>query len=325
MQGMILFAMLGGELLVQYRITFARSGRATRRPRRGRRREQQHRRRRARLGRRVRHAAALRRARRAARRALGRAQPRRRGDDARRRRDGLSAPSSGSAARPASCCPLAIAVAALAGGAVALILAFLVITLRANQIVSGLALTIFCRRGRAVVVPRQRLQPRRQSGAVLVRGGQRLRPRTTCPSSGPSSSRRPGSSTPRGSASSSSRYYLSRTRPGLNVRAVGESPAAADAMGISVTRYRYAPHARRRRVRGRRRRVLQPRADARLGRRAHRRRRLDRDRARHLRVLARRPLPRRRVRLRRLLGAPVHAAGARGDDRARSSSRRCRT
>ena len=38
--------------------------------------------------------------------------------------------------------PIAVGVAALAGAAVALILAFLVITLRANQIVSGLALTI---------------------------------------------------------------------------------------------------------------------------------------------------------------------------------------
>ena len=39
--------------------------------------------------------------------------------------------------------PVAVAVAALAGAGAALILAFLVITLRANQIVSGLALTIF--------------------------------------------------------------------------------------------------------------------------------------------------------------------------------------
>ncbi len=33
--------------------------------------------------------------------------------------------------------------------------------------------------------------------------------------------------------------YLARTRPGLNVRAVGDSPGAADAMGIDVTAYRY--------------------------------------------------------------------------------------
>ena len=37
----------------------------------------------------------------------------------------------------------AVAVAALAGGAIALIHAFLVITMRASQIVSGLAITIF--------------------------------------------------------------------------------------------------------------------------------------------------------------------------------------
>ncbi len=36
-------------------------------------------------------------------------------------------------------------------------------------------------------------------------------------------------------------YYIYRTRPGLNLRAVGDSPATADALGISVagTRYTY--------------------------------------------------------------------------------------
>lgn len=34
-------------------------------------------------------------------------------------------------------------------------------------------------------------------------------------------------------------YFLKRTRTGLNLRAVGESPATADAAGINVTRYKY--------------------------------------------------------------------------------------
>ena len=34
-------------------------------------------------------------------------------------------------------------------------------------------------------------------------------------------------------------YFLNRTRPGLQLRAVGESPATADAAGINVVKYKY--------------------------------------------------------------------------------------
>ena len=34
-------------------------------------------------------------------------------------------------------------------------------------------------------------------------------------------------------------WFLNRTRTGLNLRAVGENPATADAAGINVTRYKY--------------------------------------------------------------------------------------
>jgi simple sugar transport system permease protein len=35
-------------------------------------------------------------------------------------------------------------------------------------------------------------------------------------------------------------FFINRTRPGMNLRAVGENPRAADAMGLSVARSRYA-------------------------------------------------------------------------------------
>ena len=35
-------------------------------------------------------------------------------------------------------------------------------------------------------------------------------------------------------------FYLFRTRPGLSLRSVGESPATADSVGLSVTRIRYS-------------------------------------------------------------------------------------
>ena len=36
-----------------------------------------------------------------------------------------------------------------------------------------------------------------------------------------------------------SKMFLGHTRVGLNLRAVGESPATADAAGINVTKYKY--------------------------------------------------------------------------------------
>jgi len=134
--------------------------------------------------------------------------------------------------------PLSIGVAALAGGIAALILAFLVVTLRANQIVSGLALTIFC--GAAGLSSylgndfNLADNPARFSfDAVNAFGLQDL------PVLGPVVFGQTWLVYASWLCVVGVGYYLSRTRPGLNVRAVGESPAAADAMGISVTKYRY--------------------------------------------------------------------------------------
>jgi general nucleoside transport system permease protein len=134
---------------------------------------------------------------------------------------------------------LAVCVAAVAGAAMALIHAFLVITLRASQIVSGLALTIFAgaaglssylgndlnladspaRYSFHPVFP-ESMQGWPVVGPILFGQNVLVYISWACVVA--------------------VWLYLSRTRPGLNVRAVGESPASADAMGINVTAYRYA-------------------------------------------------------------------------------------
>ena len=305
MEGMILFTALGGELLVRYRLRFTRGRhraprrlpRPSDRPRRAR--EQLAPRRRDRIGHRVRDAAPLRRARRAARGALRRAQPRSRGDDAGRRRDGLLGRAERSAVRAGTALFLAVLVAALAGAAMALLFAFLVITLRANQIVSGLALTIFAGAAGLSSYLGNDLGLADSPADAPVRRPSTRSASPTSPSSARSCSGRRGSSTRRGRSSRSSPSTSRARGPGLNVRAVGESPQTADAMGISVTALPLPARPRGRRARRRRRCLLQPRADAAVGRRPHRRRGLDRDRARHLRLLAARALPGRRLLLRR--------------------------
>ena len=120
--------------------------------------------------------------------------------------------------------PLAILVAAIAGAAMAAIHAFLVVTLRANQIVSGLALTIFAGAAGLSSYLGNDLQARRRAGA-------RTRSRPFLPHSwqtatvvGPIFFKQSALVYASWVCVLLVALYLNRTRPGLNVRAVGESP-----------------------------------------------------------------------------------------------------
>jgi simple sugar transport system permease protein len=128
----------------------------------------------------------------------------------------------------------AFVAAMLAATALALIHAFLAVTLRANQIVSGLAVTLFGTGltsfvGKPFVgvnpavtldrLPVPVLADIPVLGEVLfnqdalVYASYVLVPAIW--------------------------YFIYRTRPGLNLRAIGESPATADAMGVGVSSRRY--------------------------------------------------------------------------------------
>jgi ABC-type uncharacterized transport system permease subunit len=131
---------------------------------------------------------------------------------------------------------LGLALAMLAGGLISLIHAVVTIHLRADQVVSGLALT-FLGTGLARVLG-EGLSNAGETArlpafsipflanvpvvgpiffhdqSVLVYVGYLLVPLAW--------------------------FWINRTRPGLDLRAVGEAPAAADAQGINVYRTRYA-------------------------------------------------------------------------------------
>ena len=132
----------------------------------------------------------------------------------------------------------ALVVAAVAGGLMALIHAFLVITLRANQIVSGLALTIFAGAAGLSSYLGNDLdlsgEPAKHSFAPLDVLGL-----GDVPVVGPIVFDQSALVYLSWACVLAIALYLGRTRPGLNVRAVGESPATADAMGIGVTLHRY--------------------------------------------------------------------------------------
>ena len=132
----------------------------------------------------------------------------------------------------------AVGVAALAGAAMALIHAFLVITMRASQIVSGLALTIFAGAAGLASYLGNDLgltgAPAEHTFAPLDLFGL-----GDLPVLGPIVFDQNVLVYVSWLCVIGVGLYLTRTRPGLNVRAVGEAPASADAMGINVVAYRY--------------------------------------------------------------------------------------
>ena len=139
---------------------------------------------------------------------------------------------------------IAIAASFLAGALAALLFSFLTITLRANQNVTGLALTIF---GTGVGQYIGEIMRIREGGFVAV--GNDLKAVFI--------------SSPFPQAMQDIPYvgkilfgnsiffylgvvlaivmhlFLNKSRTGLQLRSVGESPATADAAGINVSRYRY--------------------------------------------------------------------------------------
>jgi simple sugar transport system permease protein len=123
---------------------------------------------------------------------------------------------------------LGLLAGALLGGVLALLHAFVTITLRADQVVSGLAVTFL------------------GTGLTSILGGAY----TGKPSPNPTPVFLPLlDRVPLEQiviifvgvlVAIAAWYYVNRTRPGLNLRSVGEYPAAADALGLNVYRIRYA-------------------------------------------------------------------------------------
>jgi general nucleoside transport system permease protein len=134
---------------------------------------------------------------------------------------------------------LAVGMAAFAGLVLSAVHAFLVVTLRASQIVSGLALTIFAGGlGLSSYLGNDLgladLPPSHQLGEIDVFG------LSDVPVVGPVLFHQSALVYASWAVTIAVALYLARTRLGLNVRAIGEAPDAADAMGINVAAYRYA-------------------------------------------------------------------------------------
>jgi general nucleoside transport system permease protein len=130
--------------------------------------------------------------------------------------------------------PLAFLAAILAAMLLALIHAFLTVTLRTNQIVSGLAVTLFGTGLTSFVgKPFVGVTPPVMLERVALPG------LSNVPFLGEVLFNQDPVIYASYVLAPAIWYFIYRTRPGLNLRAIGESPATADAMGVGVLSRRY--------------------------------------------------------------------------------------
>lgn len=127
-----------------------------------------------------------------------------------------------------------LAAGMLAGGALASVHAFLAITMRANQIVSGLALVIFGT-GLSTFLG----QPVEGTPLAARLPDRAIPLLADLPGLGPVLFRQDLVVYATWLLAALTAVLLTRTRAGLSLRAVGESPATADAAGLHVSALRY--------------------------------------------------------------------------------------
>ena len=131
---------------------------------------------------------------------------------------------------------LGVFVAMIFAGLISQVHAFITITLQADQVVSGLALT-FLGTGISLVLG----EGLSKAGTVSLLPNFSIPLLSQIPLLGPVFFTRQSIMVYIGYLMIPlAWYYINRTRPGLHLRAVGEYPSAADALGINVFRMRYA-------------------------------------------------------------------------------------
>lgn len=133
---------------------------------------------------------------------------------------------------------LAVLGSIAAGIAGALIFGFLTISLRANQIVSGLTLTLFGT-GFAGFIGTPIVGQKAPQIIIDTFGKKPIPVLSDIPFIGPILFNQDILIYVSYFLVAGAGFYLYKTRWGLNGRMVGENPAAADSLGISVTFYRY--------------------------------------------------------------------------------------